>query len=91
MVDKAQVQEALAGESSQPLDGTASPQQLEELDRVAGMMAPATNLTTTAATPGATASTKTIGHLYLEISSILVQPMQLLLNLLHLISKFTDD
>lgn len=62
VVGQAQVQEALAGENSQPLDGTANPQQLEDLDRAAGMMDPATKLTTTAAvTPGATTSTKMTG------------------------------
>lgn len=62
VVGRAQVQEALAGESSQPLDGTANPQQQQELDRVAGMMDPATKLAATAAvTPGATTSTKTTG------------------------------
>lgn len=58
---QAQVQEVLAGESGQPLGGTAKFQQVEEVGRVAGMKDPATRGATTTVTPGAITLTKMTG------------------------------
>lgn len=61
---QAQVQEVLAGESGQPLGGTAKSQRVEEVGRVAGTMDPATRGATTAATPGAITLTKMTGPIH---------------------------
>lgn len=58
---QARVQEVLAGESGQLLDGTTKSQRVEEVDRVAGMMDPATKGATTTVTPGAIILTKMTG------------------------------
>lgn len=61
---QAQVPEVLAGGSGQPLGGTAKPQRVEEVGRVAGTMDPATRGATTPVTPGAITSTKMTGDLF---------------------------
>lgn len=58
---QAQVREVPAGESGQPLGGTAKSQQVEEVDRVAGTMDPATRGAPTTVTPGAITLTKMTG------------------------------
>lgn len=61
---QAQVQEVQAGESDQPLVGTAKSQQVE-VDRVAGMMDPTTReATATPVTPGAITLTKKTGPIH---------------------------
>lgn len=71
---QAQVQEDLAGETEQPLGGTAKAQRVEEEGRVAGMMDPATRGAATPVTPGAI--TKMTGNLCLSITGILIILMQ---------------
>lgn len=70
---QAQVQEVLAGESGQPLGGTAKFQQVEEVGRVAGMKDPATRGATTTVTPGAITLTKMTGNLCLGIIEIRIE------------------
>lgn len=57
---QAPVQEVPAGESGQPLGGTAK--RVEEVGRVAGTMDPATRGATTTVTPGAITLTKMTGN-----------------------------
>lgn len=58
-VAQAQRQEVLAGESrDKPLHGTAKAPRMEEVDRAAGMMDPATRVVT----PGTTTLTKMTGN-----------------------------
>lgn len=52
LATQVQVLEVLVGESDQPLGGTVKPQQVEEVDRVAGMKALATRVAATPVTPG---------------------------------------
>ncbi len=75
---QAKVQEVLAGEIDQPLDGTVKSHQVEEAGIVAGMMDPATRgaTTPTPVTPGATL-TKMTGNLCLGVTDILIILMQM--------------
>lgn len=69
---QALVQEVQAGESDQPLVGTAKSQRVE-VDRVAGKMDPTTReATATPVTPGAITLTKKTGNLSLNWEILMV-------------------
>lgn len=73
---QAQVQGVLAGESDQPLGGTAKCQRVGEVDKVAGTMDPATREATTPVTPGAITLTKMTGNVCFGFIEILIIPVQ---------------